>query len=93
MRTTLTLEPRIAERLKQEAALGRRSYKQIVNEALAQGLGLRPSKKRKPYRVKPHASALLPGIDAGKLNQLADELEAGQFAAKQSPQQGDQDTR
>lgn len=84
MRTTLTLEPKIAERLQQEAALGQRSFKQIVNEALAQGLGLQPPPHRKPYRVKPHASAFVPGTDAGKLNQLTDELAAEEFTARQA---------
>ena len=89
MRTTLTLEPEIAERLRQETALGKRSYKQIVNEALARGLGLRPPDVRKPYRVKPHSSEFLPGIDQGKLNQLVDELEAEEFALRQvKPRRG-----
>jgi hypothetical protein len=35
--------------------------------------------------VNPHSSGFLPGIDPGKLNQLADELEAGEFLAKHSP--------
>ncbi|MCW5556359.1 MAG: hypothetical protein KIT22_00695 [Verrucomicrobiae bacterium] len=61
MRTTLTLEPEIAERLRQEAALGKRSFKQIVNDALARGLGLTPpAAPRTPYRVTPHDSAFLP---------------------------------
>jgi hypothetical protein len=88
MRTTLTLEPQIAERLRQEAKLGKRSFKQIVNEALAQGLGLSAPSPREPYRVKPHASAFLPGIDPAKLNQLADELEAGEFTARQAAKVG-----
>ena len=79
MRTTLTLEPEIAERLRQEAALGKRPLKAIVNEALKRGLGLEAPARRKPYRVTPHSSQFLPGVDLGKLNQLADELEAGQF--------------
>jgi hypothetical protein len=82
MRTTLTLEPRIAERLRQEAELGKRSFKQIVNEALAQGLGLSEVRPRELYRVKPHSSAFLPGIDPGKLNQLVDELEAEAFTSR-----------
>lgn len=84
MRTTLTLEPEIAERLRQEASLGKRSFKQIVNEALARGLDLKPRPVRKPYRVQPHASEFLPGVDPGKLNQLVDELEASEFAARQA---------
>lgn len=82
MRTTLTLEPRIAERLRQEARLGKRSFKQIVNEALALGLGLSEVRPREPYRVKPHSSAFLPGVDPGKLNQLVDELQAAEFTSR-----------
>lgn len=82
MRTTLTLIPEVAERLQQEAALGKQSYKQIVNEALARGLGLRAPAPRKPYQVKAHSSAFLPGVDPGKLNQLVDELEAAEFMTR-----------
>jgi hypothetical protein len=85
MRTTLTLDPEIAIRLKQEAALGKRPLKAIVNEALRRGLGLEAEKRPETYRVKPHSSGFLPGVDPGKLNALADELEAGEFLAKRSP--------
>ncbi len=84
MRTTLTLEPEIAERLQHEASLGKRSFKPIVNDALARGLNLKPTPPSQPYRVKPHASEFLAGVDSGKLNQLVDELEAGEFAAQQT---------
>ena len=85
MRTTLTIDPEIADRLKQEAALGKRPLKVIVNEALRKGLGLTSAKRTKPYRLKPHSSGFVAGIDPGKLNQLADELEAGEFWAKHNP--------
>jgi hypothetical protein len=76
MRTTLTLEEDIAERLRQEVALGKRSYKQIVNDLLRKGLGFDTPGPRAAYQVEPHSSDFLPGIDPGKLNQLVDELEA-----------------
>ena len=79
MRTTLTLEPEIAERLQAEATLGKKSFKELVNSALRRGLGLEKSVPEVPFRVVPHSSAFLPGIDPGKLNQLADELEAAEF--------------
>ncbi len=79
MRTTLTLDSEIAERLRAEAALGRRSFKEIVNEALRRGLNLDQAERAVPFRVIPHSSAILPGIDPGKLNQVADELEAAEF--------------
>ena len=79
MRTTLTLEPDIAERLRTEAAMGKKPFKQIVNAALRRGLGLEEVLGLDPFRVIPHSTAFLPGVDAGKLNQLADELEAAEF--------------
>ena len=79
MRTTLTIEPEIAERLRQEVALGKRPLKAIVNEALKRGLGLEAPVRRRRYRVTPHSSRFLAGVDVGKLNQLADELEVGEF--------------
>jgi hypothetical protein len=85
MRTTLTIEPELAERIKQEAALGKRPFKAVVNDALRKGLGLEPIKRAKPYRIKPHSSAFVGGVDSGRLNQLVDELEAGEFLSKQTP--------
>jgi len=82
MRTTLTLDPEIAERLKQEAALGKRSFKAIVNDALRKGLQLEEPERTEPFRVAPHSSRLLPGVDPARLNQLVDALEVEAFAAK-----------
>jgi hypothetical protein len=54
----------------------------VINDALRRGLGLEPVKRIKPYRVKAHSSAFAPGVDAGRLNQLLDEWESGEFLAK-----------
>jgi hypothetical protein len=75
MRTTLTLDPDVAQILKAKTAERGVPFKQVVNEALRRGLSAEPKVKRKPYRVTAHAAGLLPGIDPRKLNQLADELE------------------
>lgn len=83
MRTTLTIDDEIAERIRKEVALGRRSLKAVVNDALRRGLGLEPVKRAKPYRVKAHSSAFAPGVDAGRLNQLVDEMEAVEFLKNQ----------
>lgn len=91
MRTTLTLDADIAERLKQRASSGKSSFKQLVNEALRRGLGIAPKKREQFYRVKPHSSGFVPGIDPARLNQLADELEAGEFLRKAAPRSGSDD--
>jgi hypothetical protein len=82
MRTTLTLEPDVADRLRSEATLGKKSFKHIVNAALRRGLGLEKEAPSVLFRVIPHSAALRPGIDPGKLNQLADALEAAEFSRK-----------
>ncbi len=47
--------------------------KSVVNDALRQALSSRDQPTL--YVVSPHESRLQPGIDPGRLNQLADELE------------------
>jgi len=82
MRTTLTLDPEVAERLRMEAALGKQPFKQIVNDALRRGLGIQEDQPATPFQVSPYSSAFHPGVDPGKLNQLVDELEASEFFEK-----------
>ena len=82
MRTTLSLEPDVAQRLRQELASGKKSFKEVVNERLRLGFGLKKSQKRPPFRVKPHSSAYQPGIDPTKFNQLVDELQVEEFIRK-----------
>ena len=74
MRTTLTLDPEVFEKLREKAASGKRPFKEIVNEALRQGLGIEAKKPRKPIRVTTFSSAFLPGVDPAKLNQIHDDL-------------------
>ena len=81
MRTTLTLDSDVAERLRQETASGKLSLKQVVNDRLRKGFGINPRQSPSAFKVEPHASPYIPGIDRAKLNQLVDELEAGAFGA------------
>ncbi len=76
MRTTLTLEPDVARLIEEEARRQRRPVKQVVNEALRRGLS--PGARARPRRrfvVRAHETKLLPGIDSGSFNRLADDLE------------------
>ena len=83
MRTTLTLERDVAERLKEEMRRSGKTMKASVNEALRRGLGLggRPPKAPR-FAVEPHAFGFKPGIDLDRLNQLSDELETEDTAGK-----------
>ncbi|HEY7375074.1 MAG TPA: antitoxin [Polyangia bacterium] len=76
MRTTLTLDPDVERLLTDEVHRVRRPFKQVVNDAIRRGLAPRLSDApARPYRTEVHRAKLRPGIDAGALNQLADELE------------------
>ena len=75
MRTTLTLDPDVARLLEEEAHRQRKPFKQVVNEAIRRGLSPRSSPRAGRYRVRPHKTALRPGIDPGSFNKLVDELE------------------
>jgi hypothetical protein len=76
MRTTLTLDPDVARLLEEAAHRQRKSFKQVVNEALRRGLAPAGTGPRsKPYKVVAHVTSLCPGVDAGAFNRLADGLE------------------
>ena len=83
MRTTLTLEPDVAARLKQEIRRSGKGLKALVNEALRLGLGLSGKPGRAPrFEVRPHAFGFKPGVDLDRMNQLADELDSEEAARK-----------
>jgi hypothetical protein len=83
MRTTLTLDPDVAALLEQEVHRQRKSLKQVVNDALRRSLsGQAKRPKLEPYRTVPHQAQLMPGIDRGHFNRLADELEDEAILAK-----------
>jgi hypothetical protein len=85
MRTTLTLDPDVAERLAGEVRRSGRSLKAVVNEAIRLGLGLRGKAPRgKRFIVEPHAFGLRPGVDPDRLNQLVDELDVDHAVRKLS---------
>jgi hypothetical protein len=82
MRTTLTLDPDVALRLKQRMEKEGLSLKHAVNEALRAGLSSTPKRARKVFRVEPHSCGFKPGVDLDKLNQLVDELEVEEVRSK-----------
>lgn len=84
MRTTLTLDPDVADRLALQVKHRGLTFKAAVNDALRRGLGLvrEANRAEEPYVVKVFPMGLRPGIDPTKLGQLADELEAEEVARK-----------
>ena len=81
MRTTLTLDDDVADFLKDQSRLHNKPFKQVVNEVLRRGMTSgSKSPEPVPFKIVPNRSKLVPGIDPQKLNQLNDQLEAGDFA-------------
>jgi hypothetical protein len=76
MRTTLTLDPDVAEKLKRRIAETKLPLKRVVNDALRAGLSPKKNGRTSKFKVEPHSCRFKPGIDLDKLNQLADDLEA-----------------
>lgn len=86
MRTTLTLDDDLAAELNRTARLSGRSFKEVVNSVIRQGLSagdLPSAAKERAFVVKPQACGLLPGIDPLRFNQLVDQFDIEQFAVSQ----------
>jgi len=76
MRTTLTLEPDVALKLKRKMAEQKLTLKDAVNQALRVGLAAKDAPARVPFKVIPwDGGGLMPGIDPDKIGQYADRLE------------------
>lgn len=85
MRTTLTLDPDVAQRLESEMRRRGGGIEQIVNEALRVGLGLSDNPVRPtPFVVEPHAFGFPAGVDLDRLNQLVDERSVEDASARLS---------
>lgn len=82
VRTTLSLDPDVAQRLLQELAAGKKSFKEVVNERLRLGFELKKAAQKTRFCVQPHSSDYQPGIAPAKFNQLVDEFQADEFIAK-----------
>lgn len=86
MRTTLTLDDDLAHRLREQTRRTGKSFKQVVNETLRQGL--RSSDKPPPrlpgFKVEAKRRGFRPGIDTFCLNQVDEELQIEEFLAKEA---------
>jgi hypothetical protein len=83
MRTTVTLEPDLAKKVKALAHRRGQSFKETLNQLIRRGL-MSPARQdaQAKYTVQPHAGGFRAGIDPGKLNQLVDQLEVEDFIAE-----------
>lgn len=74
MRTTLTLDEDVAQKLKAEVRKSGRSLKQTVNLALRKGLdafSAAPAKKKR-FRIKARNLGTMPGVNYLKTSDMLD---------------------
>ena len=84
MRTTLTIEDRIARDLKQIAHESGKPFKVVVNDVLRAGLETRQESRRpKRYRLRPISMGKIRrDLDLDRAMALADRLEEEEIARK-----------
>jgi hypothetical protein len=84
MRTTLTIEDRVARDLKELAHRSGKPFKVVVNEALRAGLAAtQMPRKPKRFRLRPASlGRVLPGIDLDKALAIAEMLEDQEIKRK-----------
>ena len=81
MRTTLTLDDRIAKALKTLAHRSGKPFKQVVHETLQTGLAAKEAPKPQAYRLKPVSlGGVLPGVNVDKALRLAAAIEDEEIA-------------
>ncbi|MEN8233434.1 MAG: antitoxin [Actinomycetota bacterium] len=73
MRTTVTLDPDVAEKLRQLMKERDITFKEAVNSTLRKGLG--NGGEARPYVIKPRPLGLKPGIDGDRIVHFLDELD------------------
>ena len=82
MRTTVTLDPDIAARLRSVARERGISFKEALNGALRRGLTSGGAGSKRPYRLASRRLELRPGIDLEHALRLAGELEDAEAIRK-----------
>jgi hypothetical protein len=76
MRTTLTLDDDVAEKLRAEARQTGEPFKVVLNRTLRTGLDLRAkSAPLPPFKVKARTLGLKPGFNYAKVSELIEQIE------------------
>jgi len=82
MRTTVTLDPDVAAKLKAEMRSKDISFKEALNSSIRRGLDSGKSTRPKPYKVRTAKMGVRPGVNLDKALQLAGELEDQEILRK-----------
>jgi len=80
MRTTVTLEPDVARRLKEVSRLRKLTFKEALNTSLRRGLDQMLAKpKTQPFRTAPEDMGVIPHLN---YDNIADLLEIAEKASR-----------
>ena len=79
MRTTVTLDPDVAELLRETAHRLRHSFKEELNSAVRRGLEPVARQRRSAFKVHPVAMGVRAGIDPARLADAGDDAEVDAF--------------
>lgn len=82
MRTTVSLDPDLAAKLRSLARERGVPFKEALNEAIRRGLSTRDEETRRPYRLETAPLGLRPGVDLEHALRLAGELEDAETIRK-----------
>jgi hypothetical protein len=88
MRTTVTLDEDVVRIIRRIMREEEKSFKQALNDALRRAARPARGGRKRRFRVRPHDSPFVGGIDVGRLNQLADQLDADAAFARLTHRRG-----
>lgn len=79
MRTTVTLDRDLEQKLRENAMRTRRPFKRVLNETLRSALATDSAEAAQPFVVKSRKMGLRTGHDPLAFSKLGDDLEAAAF--------------
>ncbi|MXX39260.1 MAG: hypothetical protein F4Y91_04155 [Gemmatimonadetes bacterium] len=83
MRTTVTLDADVEQRLREAMHIQGKGFKETLNDALRRGLGATdPTSDGPPFKVESRPLRLRTGLDPAHLRELDDDLEIAEFLRK-----------
>ena len=76
IRTTVTLDDDVIERVKAESRSRGASFKETLNDLLRTALATGPKQpKRRPFKIKAYHMGVIPGLNYDKTEELLEYLE------------------
>jgi hypothetical protein len=70
IRTTITLDEDVLERVKQESRSRGASFKTTLNDLLRVALAEKPKARRKPFKIRPTSMGYYPELNYDKVEAL-----------------------